>query len=528
MQTEGISLEYFPSNAIILEYQESTFIVVDTNERTLQRECVSRENFVGKKIDDLVENLVEIGFYKDLLSVYNTGVTKDLYLPFYQKNKLTKYHKGTIQRLQNKTLLLAYEDIDNSQDLELQESLEKFEKISNNSLFGVFMYKEYYTYANEAFLKMTGYSFEELQTMKPWELAIPSAHKQLKKNIQRRLAGEMFSSTYEKVQLRTKNGEDLCIRLSVESVYYEGSYGGIGTVVDISDVIEKEHKLHLLAQALEQTDNMLMISDIDGKITYVNDILASTFEYSKEELLGAKTNTFKSGRHNNHFYEELWSTILSGENYHGKIVNKTKSGKFIDIELNITPISSNGKVESFVATSKDITEETTTHKRLHELATKDALTKISNRYAISKYIHEQVISYNRNHSPFALIMFDIDRFKIFNDTYGHYVGDLVLIDVCKEVSKNLRPLDRFGRWGGEEFMIMLPDTKEQEAFMAAQKIRKLIENLSINGHYNVTISVGVGVYRGNETKLEFLERVDKALYEAKEGGRNGVVLKKSL
>jgi len=528
VQTEGIGLEYFPYNAIILEYYKHSFRVIDTNERTLQSEGISRENFIGKKIDDLVENLTEIGFYKDLLSVYNTGERKDLYLPFYQKNKLTKYHKGTIQRLPNKTLLLAYKDIDNSQDLKLQESLEKFEKISNNSLFGVFMFKETYTYANEAFLKMTGYSFEELQTMRPWELANPSAHKELKKNIQRRLSGEIFLSTYEKVQLHTKDGRDLCIKLSVESVYYEGGYGGIGTVVDISDVIEKKHKLRLLAQALEQTDNMLMISDVNGYITYVNDILATTFEYTKEELLGAKTNIFKSGRYENSFYEDLWNTILAGENYHNKIVNKTKSGKFIDVELNITPIYANGKVESFVATSKDITEETSTQKRLHELATKDALTKISNRYAISKYIHEQVISFNRNHSPFALIMFDIDRFKIFNDTYGHYVGDLVLIDVCQEISKNLRPLDRFGRWGGEEFMIMLPDTKEEEALLAAQKIRKLIENISINGNYHVTISAGVCVYRGDETRLELLNRVDKALYEAKESGRNRVVLKKSL
>jgi len=527
-QTKGIYLEYFPCNTLILQYIDYNFSVLDANENTLKSEDKSRESFVGQKIDDLVSNIKEIGFYDELLEVYETGMPKDFYLPFYEENKLLKCHNGTIQQLPDKTLLLCYENIDNSKDLALQESLEKFQKLSNNSLFGVFMYKEHYTYANEAFLQMTGYSFEELQTMKPWELGDLASQKLLKKSIEKRLAGEIFSSTYEQAKLRRKDGKELCIRLSVETVYYEGGYGGMGCIVDISDVVEKENKLRLLAQALEQTDNMLMISDVEGNINYVNDILASTFEYTQEELLGAKTNIFKSGRYDKSFYRQLWNTILSGENYHNQIVNKTKSGKLIDVELNITPIAMHGKLEYFVATSVDITEQIKKQKRLQDLATKDSLTKISNRYAIGKYIHEQILAYKRYHKPFALIMFDIDRFKMFNDTYGHYVGDLVLIDVAKEVSKNLRPLDRFGRWGGEEFMVMLSDTKEEEAVITAQKIRKLIENLSINGRYKVTVSLGVCVFNGDERRLDLLERVDKALYEAKESGRNRVVLKKSL
>jgi diguanylate cyclase (GGDEF)-like protein/PAS domain S-box-containing protein len=528
VETRGIGLEYFPYNAIILEFNNNSFKVLDANTKTWQSENLLREDFVGKQIEDLFENLRETDLYKNFLSVYQTGKEKEFYLPFYTKNKLTKYHQGTIQRLEDKTLLLAYKNIDNSQDIILQESLEKFKKISNNSLFGIFMYKEHYTYANEAFMKMTGYSFKELQSMQPWELANPSSHEHLKKNIQRRLSGEVFSSTYNKVKLRAKDGRDLCIKLAVETIYSDGEYAGLGTVVDISDVIEKENKLRLLAQALEQTDNMLMISDKEGNITYLNDILASTFGYKKEELIGAKTSIFKSGQHSRDFYEDLWDTILSGKNYNNKLLNKTKDGKLIDVELSITPIYTGEKIEHFVATSKDISEETYTQKRLQELATKDSLTKISNRYAIGKYIYEQISAYSRNHQPFALIMFDIDNFKIFNDTYGHYVGDLVLIEVCRDISANLRPLDRFGRWGGEEFMIMLPNTKEQEALSTAQKIRKLVENLSINGHYKVTISAGVCVYNGNETRLQILDRVDKALYEAKESGRNKVVLKKSL
>lgn len=299
-----------------------------------------------------------------------------------------------------------------------------------------------------------------------------------------------------------------------------------GTINDISDIVEKENKVKLLAQALEQSDSMVFITDNNGIIKYVNDSLVQHSGYSREDLIGSKTNIFKSGQHKREFYEELWNTILAGKNYNSIIINKKKNGEIYYVDTSITPIDDEyTKEKNFVVSAKDVTIQMKLEQKLENLATTDSLTQVYNRYKINAEIDVHIARAKRSNTPFSLLMFDIDHFKTINDTYGHYVGDVVLKDLTRIIEKNIRQIDSFGRWGGEEFMLVLENTNKEEAVKVAQKIRRVVEETPMAGHYNITISVGVSQYRISEQKSTLLERVDQALYEAKEGGRNQVVYK---
>ena len=174
-----------------------------------------------------------------------------------------------------------------------------------------------------------------------------------------------------------------------------------------------------------------------------------------------------------------------------------------------------------IISMSDITEMEKEAKILERLANTDPLTKIYNRLKLNELLNYEIKKTDRYKTPISLIMFDIDRFKNINDTFGHDVGDEVLIAIARAVEQNIRSTDVLARWGGEEFMIMLPNTDEAGAHIMAENLRKLIASLKFEKFDFVTASFGVAQYEDDGTK-EFLKRVDNALYEAKRGGRNMV------
>jgi diguanylate cyclase (GGDEF)-like protein len=160
-------------------------------------------------------------------------------------------------------------------------------------------------------------------------------------------------------------------------------------------------------------------------------------------------------------------------------------------------------------------------QQLQELSEKDGLTKIYNRRKIDEILEEEIKVAKRYNEDLSLIFFDIDYFKVINDTYGHKIGDEVLIDLTKLVTNNIRASDSFGRWGGEEFMIVCPHTDLHSAILLAEKLRKIIESTKIGG-IRVTCSFGVTEIVKYDTIETCSSRVDKLLYISKESGRNRV------
>ncbi|MBF0382656.1 MAG: GGDEF domain-containing protein, partial [Magnetococcales bacterium] len=173
---------------------------------------------------------------------------------------------------------------------------------------------------------------------------------------------------------------------------------------------------------------------------------------------------------------------------------------------------------------RDVTEEKQLEKELRKMSFTDKLTGLYNRRHMEDILSKEFIRSRRYKLDMSLIFFDVDHFKKFNDTYGHDMGDRVLEELGKAVDNKFRDPDIPCRYGGEEFCVIMPNTNDTGAMIAAEKLRKKVESLDIDG-VSVTITIGVASYPLSESKTpeELLKAADMALYRGKAGGRNRVV-----
>jgi diguanylate cyclase (GGDEF)-like protein/PAS domain S-box-containing protein len=175
----------------------------------------------------------------------------------------------------------------------------------------------------------------------------------------------------------------------------------------------------------------------------------------------------------------------------------------------------------------DVTESKRVEAQLIELSEKDELTRFYNRRMLFKRLNQLVSEYKRSGRVFALIMYDIDHFKDINDQYGHMVGDQVLEELSALVLKEKRDSDQAFRYGGEEFVLLLPETSKEAALKFAKRLHKKIQSLQVQEVKQITVSIGLVSYHGKESVDEVMKRADALMYEAKHAGRNQIKYKES-
>ena len=174
---------------------------------------------------------------------------------------------------------------------------------------------------------------------------------------------------------------------------------------------------------------------------------------------------------------------------------------------------------------KEINKRKKAEKDLKDYANRDTLTSIYNRGKIDEVINSHIYNSKqtkRTSDIFSIIFFDIDNFKLINDNFGHNSGDDILKEIATLVSNNIRQSDIFGRWGGEEFIIILPKTTSEKAFILADNLKELICNHNFSIDSTVTVSFGVTQYLKNDTKDSIVQRADEAMYFVKKRGKNSV------
>lgn len=255
----------------------------------------------------------------------------------------------------------------------------------------------------------------------------------------------------------------------------------------------------------------------DSTIISVSTAFEQSSGYTKNELIGSKMNILTNPLQDKSLFKELWETILSGKIWIGEIKNRKKDGEDYWLNQHIIPtINDKNEIESFVSIGMDITAK----KELEKIASIDVLTGLYNRRMINEFAKNELETVKRNSNGLSIIMIDIDYFKQVNDTFGHQVGDSVLAQLAKLILDNTRKSDIQGRYGGEEFIIICPQTTNEAACILAEKLRSAVDNFEFDVAGLKTISLGVATFNKNDDVESMIKRADDGLYQAKNSGRN--------
>jgi diguanylate cyclase (GGDEF)-like protein/PAS domain S-box-containing protein len=275
---------------------------------------------------------------------------------------------------------------------------------------------------------------------------------------------------------------------------------------------------------LKMINSHVLISntDIDGIITEVSDALCKLTGYEQSELIGKNHSVFRHKDMDDSLFKDMWETIKNNKVWKGELKSLKKDGSFYWADVIISPsYDNNSNIIGYSAIRNDITDK----KRIENLSITDKLTGVSNRSKLDDILKSEIKRTNRYGYTFGIILLDIDNFKKVNDTYGHLVGDKVLVSITNILKNNIREIDLLGRWGGEEFLIVCPHTNKEGIITLCETLRKKIELFDFGDYSSQSASFGSTSFIKDDTIDTIILRADTALYKAKEMGRNRVEFK---
>ncbi len=268
-------------------------------------------------------------------------------------------------------------------------------------------------------------------------------------------------------------------------------------------------------------------TDTKGVITKVSQAFCEITGYSEEELLGRKHNIIRHPDMPQRLYHEIWDTIKSGNTWQGEIKNTKKDGSFYWVQATISPVfNEKNEIVEFTSIRQEITDK----KIVEEISITDGLTNIFNRRYFNDIFPKLINAAKRKSEIINFLLLDIDNFKLYNDNYGHQMGDEILIEFAKCLKSNLHRADDYCfRIGGEEFGVIFKSTTKEDAIIFANKVLHSIEAMKLPHEYNtasrfITASIGCSSQNADtiQDMNDIFKEADELLYIAKKNGRNRV------
>lgn len=301
------------------------------------------------------------------------------------------------------------------------------------------------------------------------------------------------------------------------------------TLTDITKLKQAEDELRIAAITFESQEGML-VTDPQGVIVRVNRAFTRLTGYEAQEAIGQRPSLLRSGRHDPGFYQHMWQELKDHGYWQGEMWNQRKNGKIFAEWLTISAVlGPDGVPTHYVGTFSEITQNKEAEAEIHRLAYYDPLTHLPNRRLFHDRLSQGIASSNRSGNFGALLFLDLDNFKNLNDTLGHDIGDLLLIETGRRLQACVRGGDMVARLGGDEFVVMLENlgTEVKEAAIltrvVGEKIREaLTEPYPIQERQlHCTTSIGIALFCNLDEPAETLLRhADMAMYKAKNAGRN--------
>ncbi|MBE9504256.1 MAG: EAL domain-containing protein [Proteobacteria bacterium] len=384
-------------------------------------------------------------------------------------------------------------------------------------------------YVNPRFTEVTGYTFEEALGQNPRLLKSgdqsPDFYKEMWDTLN---SGKEWRGEFHN---KKKNGEIFWESASISPVMNEK--GEITNFVavkeDISKRKESERELKKLSAAIEQSINMVFITDLNGNIEYVNAMFEEITGYSRDEVINKNLLESIATKISRSEYKALRENISNGKNWRGTYQSKRKNGNKFWVSTLTSPMKDEkGEVTHLISIQEDITKKKEADQRLEYLASYDSLTGLINRSRFMDLMNEWILFAEHANERGALLLIDMDNFTILNDIHGHNIGDEYLKSTAELLRATLQDTTTakdgviIGRMGSDEFAVLIPCIGLDEVSLIAESIRKSIEEHHVDQvDFNLTASVGIALYpEHGTTRQELFLKGDAAIQRAKELGQN--------
>ncbi|GAB2700368.1 EAL domain-containing protein [Aliiglaciecola aliphaticivorans] len=429
--------------------------------------------------------------------------------------------------LMAKTRLNAEKQLQQSQASLLKSESEFSEHIKNTPLGCISWDRNLFcTKWNKSAEKIFGYSAEEAVGKHATDLIlVPELREELQNVYQ--LILEQKGGAKNTNENLTKNRElIICEWYNTPILNQNGDVTGVTTLVqDVTKNKQNEAQLTLAASVFSHAREGIIITDTKGHIIDVNQTFVNITGYTREEVLGRNPSFLKSHRQSRDFYQKLWKSIGDNGFWCGEIWNKRKNNEIYAQLLTISAVNDEkGNVKNYVAIFTDISEFKEQQHKLEHMAHFDVLTNLPNRTLLADRLGQAISQSKRNERMLAVVFLDLDGFKEVNDSYGHSLGDELLVIIASRLKETMRECDTLSRFGGDEFVAVLADLEQLQDFqpiinrmLKAASTPVIIDNINLK----VSASIGVTLYPADQTDADQLIRhADQAMYLAKQKGKN--------
>ncbi|MEW8692709.1 MAG: EAL domain-containing protein [Candidatus Thiodiazotropha endolucinida] len=302
-------------------------------------------------------------------------------------------------------------------------------------------------------------------------------------------------------------------------------YRVVGVNLDITERREIEERLLLAASVFDHAHEGIVVTDTEERILEVNPTFTELTGYSHDEVIGQTPRVLKSGHHDTAFYTKMWNELKQRGFWRGEIWNRRKNGEIYAEFLTISTVRNpQDKVTHYVAVFSDITTLKDQQARLERMAHYDVLTQLPNRVLLADRMRQAMVQVQRTEKQLAICYLDLDGFKPVNDTYGHDIGDKLLIKVAHRLTEHLRASDSVSRLGGDEFVLLFSNIEGiPECERALTRLLEMVSATHAIDGYRIQISASIGVTLYPQDNVDadtLLRHADQAMYRAKESGRN--------
>ncbi len=522
-----VNIDDLPINIAIYQVKDGDVYFVDLNLAAQVSEKICKNEIMGKKLLDVFPGAKAFGLYDVILEVTETGESQDLDLNFYQDARTSGWKKNHIIKLSNGYVMAVYEDFTAQKHLELElkaekQLLENAQKIAHLGSWEWHIADNLLSWSDEVFRILGERPQSFTPTYEKFVSYVPIGElPAVESAISESLTKKQDYKTVHR--LIRSDGETRFVQETGVPFFDESGEAThlIGTVYDITDThnfkIELEKKSAELHTIFDANPHITFITDGQKILTVNRKFLAfagykTLPEFNLKHQCFSEFFTMREGYLSPIMNENTWVAHVANnpEQSHKALITTPENEYTFSAHASRYSLENNYK---YIVVLEDISE-------LERVAQTDYLTQLYTRHKVHEMLKLHFDQFQRYGQVFSIIMLDIDNFKQINDSFGHQVGDSVLKEIASIIQSKTRSTDTVGRWGGEEFLIICPNSDMDETYKLAESLRSTIENYHVEQVGKNTASLGIHSIQQGMSIEQLIHGADQALYHAKNNNRN--------